>query len=152
MSHKWTLVNEKEFRITTGLVLFVQMILVNIKSVFCHLHNSKSLFTFYKRLDSDCPSQTKEKNLECATFGINPLGNFLDRCTGKLIQSSFNPYLQISGTFLRPFYWKTHPIVNWKILGRHSARFTGKLIRFLRNRRRTNEFSIFLCELSMICQ
>ena len=65
----WTLVND--IRITTGLVIFVQMILVNIKSVFCHLHNTKSLFTFYKRLDSDCPSQTKEKNLECATFGIN---------------------------------------------------------------------------------
>ena len=56
---------------TTSLVLFVQMILVNIKSVFCHLHNTKSLFTFYKRLDSDFPSQTKEKNLKCATFGIN---------------------------------------------------------------------------------
>ena len=21
----------------------------------------------------------------------------------------YNPYWQISGTFLRPFYWKTHP-------------------------------------------
>ena len=24
----------------------------------------------------------------------------------------FNPYWQISGTFLRPFYWKTHPSKN----------------------------------------
>ena len=39
-----------------------------------------------------------------------------------------NPYLQISGKFLRPFHWKTHPIVNWRILGRHTGRFTGKLI------------------------
>ena len=28
----------------------------------------------------------------------------------------FNPYLQISGTFLRPFYWKTHPSKNHEYL------------------------------------
>ena len=41
----WTLVNEKEFRMTTGFVLFVQTILANIKSDL-YLHNLKSLFTF----------------------------------------------------------------------------------------------------------
>ena len=60
-----------------------------------------------------------------------------------------NPHWQISGTSLRPFYWKTHPLKNvffnsvvshrpfywitnpiviWRILGRHTSRFTGKLI------------------------
>ena len=48
--------------------------------------------------------------------------------------SSFNPYWQISGKFLRPFYWKTHllkimsTIQFFSILGRHTDRFTGKLI------------------------
>ena len=41
---------------------------------------------------------------------------------------SFNPYCQISGKRARPFYWKTHPIDNWRILGRHTVRFTGKII------------------------
>ena len=36
--------------------------------------------------------------------------------------------LKISGKFLRPLYWKTHPIINWRILGRQTGRFTGKLI------------------------
>ena len=29
------------------------------------------------------------------------------------------PYWQIFGKFPRPFYWKTHPIANWRILERH---------------------------------
>ena len=33
-----------------------------------------------------------------------------------------------TGSSPRPFYWKTHPIVSWRILGRHTGRFTGKLI------------------------
>jgi len=39
-----------------------------------------------------------------------------------------NPYCQISGKWARPYYWKTHPIVNWRILGRDTGRITGKII------------------------
>ena len=45
-----------------------------------------------------------------------------------------NPYWQISGTFLRPFYWKTHPSKNYEHLfsflnsGRELDQFTGKFI------------------------
>ena len=53
-----------------------------------------------------------------------------------------NPYWQISGKFLRQFYWKTHPsknnehlfgflknhpIANWRILGRHTSKSCGFL-------------------------
>ena len=30
----------------------------------------------------------------------------------EMHKKAINPYLQISGTFLRPFYWKTHPSKN----------------------------------------
>ena len=39
----------------------------------------------------------------------------------------FNPYWQISWKFLRPFYWKTHPLKN-QFSGRELDRFSGKLI------------------------
>ena len=49
------------------------------------------------------------------------------KCAGDLTYA-YRFIDPISGRLLRPFYWKTHPIVNWRILGRHTCRFTGKLI------------------------
>ena len=52
------------------------------------------------------------------------LGHFSDRFTGKLIHqkilTTYSVFLE-TGLWPRPFYWKTHPIVNWTILGRHDA-------------------------------
>ena len=59
------------------------------------------------------------------------MANFWDRFTGKFIhQKIMSTYSVFSkpGSWARPFYWKTHPIVNWRILGRHTGRFSGKLI------------------------
>ena len=58
-------------------------------------------------------------------------GRELDRFTGKLIHqkimSTFSFFLKI-WSWAWPFYWKTHPNVNWRFLGRHTGRFTGKFI------------------------
>ena len=54
---------------------------------------------------------TKKLGVERPTYtNLNRLiAQVVSSITGELL---LNPYLQISGTFLRPFYWKTHPSKN----------------------------------------
>ena len=92
-----------------------------------------------KRTLEPNPKQPTEHKMTRSLFDIDPqsrdgwlnhLIHFLYRefqHSGKILfglhpqnfkfGATLNPYWQISGEFLRPFYWKTHPIVNWRILG-----------------------------------
>ena len=65
------------------------------------------------------------------TLIVKFLGNELDHLPGKLIHQKIMSTYSIffkPGSWSRPFYWKTHPIVNWRIFGHDTGRFTGMLI------------------------
>ena len=61
-----------------------------------------------------------------AFYLLNPSKLNHELCNGLF--SFFQKRVARLDSRARPFYWKTHPIVNWTILGRHTDRFTGKLI------------------------
>ena len=60
------------------------------------------------------PDMDKKRLVACFTT-LLLIGMFFYNVERPFI-AFLNPYWQISGTFLRPFYWKTHPSKNHEYL------------------------------------
>ena len=101
---------------------------------------------YFKRKQTECSKQSRKSIQSFLAFSLYLQGEL----SMSLNQIFVNPYWQITGTFLRPFYWKsfpgkliqssigefwiTHPkegisskIIFHEFWG-HTDRFTGKLI------------------------
>ena len=87
-----------------------------------------------------CPNSVKPINSRSLYYWTENWQNRISKSLSNQnsIKYWINPYWQISGKFLRPFYWKTHRSKNHEYLqyhsvffkktGRELGRFTGKLI------------------------